>query len=245
VDKPLFERILELTGLFETSTAPPKSYGVSVGNFDGAGMSFGVIQFNLLTGTIQPMLRTLLTNSRPVMEKCFGKLLPELEPMLATRSTKEQIAWAEKRTVQHRPLMKEWAAAFMALGLTPECQAIQRDIAKNRYYARACQYLQDYGLWSERALALMFDICVQNGSIQPGVKKLILADFNKITETDPAKIEVERMKIVANRRSESSASKWVENVRRRKLTIATGKGVVNGMKIDLDALNIKLVKAVI
>lgn len=241
--KPLFDRVLELTGIFETSQLPPESYGVSVGNFDGGGMSFGILQFNLVSGALQLMLRTLLVNERLLMERCFGQLLPELEDMLANRSTQYQINWATKRTHKGGLLRPEWSAAFRSLGLTPECQAIQRAIARERYFDQALRYHREYGLWSERGLALMFDICVQNGSIQTAVRDRIMDGFLSIKETNPILVEVERMRLIANLRSEASYSRWVENVRRRKLAIANGHGIVNGIRVNLDELGLRLIKA--
>ena len=42
------------------------------------------------------------------------------------------------------------------------------------------------------------------------------------------------MQIVANRRTEASNPRFVEDVRRRKLCIAEGKGVVHGISYDLE-----------
>lgn len=247
MSKPLFERCLELTGAFETSQLPPASYGASVGNFDGAGMSFGVIQFNLKSCTLQPILRQMASQYPAIVQAAFGKLLSELQTMLSTRSTQYQIDWAARRTVNSRPLLPEWREAFRKLGVTQECIAIQRKVAKDKYYSNAVKMCQEYGLWSERGLALMFDIAVQNGSIKPAIKAFILADFKKLgKDLTTEAIEAERLKIIANRRAEASNPKWVENVRRRKLLIATGAGSANGVKADLEKdFGIKLVRAMV
>lgn len=242
--KPLFERILELTGLFETSAMPPNSYGVSVGNFDGAGLSFGVIQFNFKSCTLQPILRQLLKENRPIMERCFGPLLPELEECLATRSTAFQISWGQRRTIKGRPLLPKWRAAFKMLGLTPECQQLQREAAYNQYYAKAVRYFREYGLWSERGLALMFDIAVQNGSISTATKQNIMSSFQAIPRGIPSDaVEVERLRIIANKRAEAANSQWVEDVRQRKLAIANGRGKVHGMAVNLEDFEVRLVRA--
>jgi len=44
---------------------------------------------------------------------------------------------------------------------------------------------------------------------------------------------VRKMQIIANRRAEAADSRWIEDVRARKLTIANGVGVVHGVSIDL------------
>ena len=46
--------------------------------------------------------------------------------------------------------------------------------------------------------------------------------------------ELERMRIIANRRAEAARPEFVEDVRRRKLTIAEGVGMVHGIGYDLE-----------
>ena len=46
-------------------------------------------------------------------------------------------------------------------------------------------------------------------------------------------MEVERLRIIANRRASAAKDEWVEDVRTRKLTIANGQGTVHGNFYDL------------
>jgi hypothetical protein len=93
-----------------------------------------------------------------------------------------------------------------------------------------------YGMWSERAVALLFDIKVQNGSINAVVEAQIRRDFAAL---DPSlsreDLEVARLRAIANRRAEAADPRWVEDVRSRKLTIANGGGSVHGRTYDLEA----------
>jgi len=82
----------------------------------------------------------------------------------------------------------------------------------------------------------MFDICVQNGSISQSVRELIMADFSRLSPSlSRDETEVQKMVIIANRRAEVANPRLVEDVRKRKLCIATGKGVVQGASYDLAA----------
>jgi hypothetical protein len=91
-------------------------------------------------------------------------------------------------------------------------------------------------LWSERAEALLFDIRVQNGSIQSYVKAQILRDFEELDqELSKNDKEIAKLRIIANRRAEASNPRWVEDVRRRKLCIANGEGVVHGNLYHLES----------
>lgn len=80
----------------------------------------------------------------------------------------------------------------------------------------------------------MFDIKVQNGSISDRVKAQIEVDFAQIdSEMSRDDAEVERLRIIANRRASAAKTKWVEDVLARKLTIANGQGMVHGDFYDL------------
>jgi hypothetical protein len=82
----------------------------------------------------------------------------------------------------------------------------------------------------------MFDIAVQNGSIDEVVRAQIERDFAALdTSQSSAAIEVARLGIVATRRSDASNPAYVNDVRIRKLTIANGQGVVHGRSYDLAA----------
>jgi hypothetical protein len=100
-------------------------------------------------------------------------------------------------------------------------------------YERARAMCVEYGLTSQRAAALMFDILTQNGSINAIIKAQIFADFSLLTTTGQD-AEVARMRIVANRRAAASRAEFVDDVRTRKLTIANGQGSVHGIPYDLE-----------
>ena len=124
---------------------------------------------------------------------------------------------------------------FFAIGLNEEFQQIEVAYAK-RIFNQALNLCGEYGLKSERAVALMFDICVQNGSISAATKSLIVADFKNLQSTcDAQQDEVNKLVIIANRRADASKNAWKENVRMRKLCIATGQGTVHGKNYDLAA----------
>ena len=140
-------------------------------------------------------------------------------------------------SIQHpvrHTVNEPWRGMFKSLARTQECQAIQQKYAATLYQS-ALGLCADFGLWSQRAAALMFDIKVQNGSIRDLVKARILADFASLAPDLPREaLEVEKMKIIANRRAEAANPRWVEDVRTRKLCIAKGEGVVHGIRYNLD-----------
>jgi len=231
----LDSRCLALTGSFETGRFAPDCFATMAGNFDGQGMSFGALQWNLGQGTLQPLLKEMFANHLDVVSGIFGGNLGQLQQ--AINSGKEAaLSFAASIQNQTKHTIEDpWKQMFTALGLTQEFQAIEvRGAAA--YYEKCVRLCKDYGLWSERGRALMFDICVQNGSIADSVKALIMADFGKLAQSASSEeTELAKMRIVANRRAEAANPKFVEDVRRRKLCIAEGKGVVHGISYDLAA----------
>jgi len=226
-------RCLALTGSFETGRLAPNCFAAMTGNFDGQGMSFGALQWNFGQGTLQPLLKEMLAKHPEVAAQIFGGYLDQLrQASNGVKADALSFAAAIQDPVR-KNIIDPWKRMFTSLGLTPEFQAIEVNGAA-AYAGRGAGLCQDYGLWSERGRALMFDISVQNGSIPDKVRELILADFAKLPQSlSPEDAELERMRIVANRRAEAANPKFVEDVRTRKLCIAEGKGTVHGIAYDL------------
>jgi hypothetical protein len=223
-----------LTGSFETGKGIPECFAGLSGDFDGQGISFGVLQWNFGQDSLQPLLRDMMKSHATVMKGILHEYFPvALKALNAERNELLAFSRAVQHPVKHY-LYEPWRGMFKALGRTEEFQKIQVKAA-NKLYRSALALCKEYGLWSERAVALMFDIKVQNGSISPLVKAQIMADFKGLPDDIPSEeLEVRKMQIVANRRSEAANPRWVEDVRVRKLCCANGGGVVHGINFDLD-----------
>lgn len=225
-------KCLSLTGSFETSRLPPACFAGLAGNFDGQGLSFGALQWNLGQGTLQPMLKEMNAAYAIKFREAFGANADVLLNVV-TRTIPEQIAWAKTIQDSKFHVQSPWKDQFEYLGLSEEYQGIETAHA-SKLFAAGLLLCDEYGLDSERGAALMFDIKVQNGSIKPETKALILQDFRHLTPSgDPATDEIAKMVIIANRRAEASHA--VEDVRARKLTIANGKGTVHGASYNLES----------
>ena len=79
----LKEKTIGMTGFFETSSGYPTCFGVTSGNHDGQGLSHGVLQFNLGTGSLQPLWNYLNTNYNQSCRDIFGANYTEWNNMLA------------------------------------------------------------------------------------------------------------------------------------------------------------------
>ena len=242
LSKPLKERCLALTGTFESNKSHPDYFATLSGDFDGQGISFGVLQWNFGQNTLQRLLGDMIAEHPDMMRNTFQNHYETLtEALDADKEELMEFARSIQHPVQHY-VHQPWRGMFKALGRSAECQALQVKYAEG-LYRDALELCTEYGLWSERAAALMFDIKVQNGSIRRVAKARILAEFEDLPGDLPRNDrELEQMRIVANRRAEASNPRWVEDVRERKLCCATGEGSVHGVPFRIsEQFGIRLV----
>jgi len=229
--QPLNLRCLALTGTFETSHLPPGCFGCATGDFDGQGISYSALQWNFGQGTLQPILLEMISSHNDVMSRIFGDGHSALANVLAMPRP-QQMSWARSIQSVRHTLDATWSGRFQALGQTGEFQAVAARRA-SALFDGGLALCRNFGLRSQRAAALMFDIKVQNGGVGPAALSLIERDFVALAPGDPDGVEVAKLRILANRIADSANVRWREDVRSRKLTVANGAGVVHGVHYDL------------
>jgi Putative peptidoglycan binding domain len=236
-ERPLAERCLALTGSFETGKYPPDCFCGLTGDFDGMGMSFGALQWNIGQGSLQPLLGEMFEQHPDTARSIFNE---HFETVKALRDAPLPDQLTFSRTIQVKgQVMEPWRGMLITLGRAAEYQQIQANHA-NRLYEQALALSEEYGLQSERAVALLFDVVTQNGSVGTIEKARILADYAQLPSV-PGGNEVAKMRIIANRVAEHANAKYVDDVRTRKLAIANGEGTVHGIFYDLaDVFNLTL-----
>jgi hypothetical protein len=236
----LNRKILSLTAYFETSKPINEACQIVAGNFDGMGISFGCLQWNFGMGSLQPLLKRFFTETS--FDWKNDDCMKELYQVLA-KTKKEQLAWAD--TLQDKVGKKyviktKWLDCFTEIG--KNSVDIQVEMVEGRLKI-AKSWCHDMGLQSERALSLMFDINVQNGSLYKkiisrniDVKKAINDRINNAGNPS----EEDKLIIIAEERSKASNNRWIPVVMSRKLCIAKGKGKVYGKMVNLDDFDISL-----
>jgi len=231
--EPLNVRCLALTGSFETGLPPPDCFAGLSGDFDGQGISLGVCQWNFGQGSLQPLLSEMSRAHADIVDNIFHDYAEEFRHVISV-SQQDQLAWTRSiQDARHR-IAEPWRGLLKTLARCEEFQAIQAASA-DRMFKAAAALCRTYQVTSERAFALMFDITVQNGSINDVVKSQIERDFAQLPGAESlAALEVARLRIVANRRAAAGNSQWIEDIRTRKVTIANGEGVVHGRQYSLE-----------
>jgi hypothetical protein len=218
----LFERCLGMTAQFEGH-----GFGLLQGNFDGAGLTWGIIGFTLQSREIQALLAEAESAAPGTLARVLGPLLPTWQAQVR-KPLAEQIAWAD--SISSGPsktrVPPEWKDAFARLGDEPIVKRLQMQRAYDKYFLPACASARRLGLGSELGIELAFDVHVQNGSFKP--------DAFALAASLPAGTpEIERRRRLANAVADSANPRWVEDVRERKLALANGSGNVHGRAFSL------------
>jgi len=219
---PVAQRSLQLTAAFEGH-----GFELAVGNFDGALLTWGIIGFTLTAGEIQQIVQAINATSPQLLDQAFGSSKSELLQLM-TQSRAQQTVWANAHTLPNGGLVQTWRSMFALFGSFPEVQTEQLRHVNQDYLIPAIATAKNLGFKSELGLALTFDIHVQNGGIKSAAMNTIRQ------QSTPGMAEADLRAIVANAVADSASSAFMNDVRKRKLTIATGQGQVHGHTFVLE-----------
>jgi hypothetical protein len=220
---PVSQRALQLTAAFEGH-----GFELAVGNFDGALLTWGVIGFTLASGEIQNIVLAISGSAPQLLDQAFGSCKAELLQLMSA-SKADQTTWANSHTLANGGLVPPWRAMFATFGAFSAVQAEQIKHVQADYLAPAIKTAKQLGFTSELGLALAFDIHVQNGGITNTASARIAQ------QSRPGMAESDLRVIVANAVADSSRPAYMEDVRQRKLTVATGQGQVHGHNFVLES----------
>jgi len=210
------QRALQLTASFEGH-----GFGLAQGNFDGALLTWGIIGFTMGSGEVQQIIFAVNSARPDIVQQEFGNHAAELLSVMgASRQT--QTDWANAHTVPGGNLAEPWKSMFAAFGSHPEVQAEQMKHVQTDYMVPAIQTAKDLGFTSELGLALCFDVHVQDGGINSAAMQQV--EQNRTPDISEADLRV----VVANAVADHARPAWIDDVRSRKLAIATGQGTVHG-----------------
>ena len=213
------DRCLQLTAAFEGH-----GFSTARGNFDGAGITWGIIGFTLKHGGISHIILEIHKKTPELVRAAFGGKTDELLQMMRA-SWSQQLAWADSISLGTNKLRlsKTWREGFERFGEFEEVQILQDRLADEQYYKPALRTARQQKLHSNLGIALCFDIHVQNG----GIKERALETIKKEQSEQPVTSERELRIIIANAVADNSRPAYREDVRSRKLTIAAGAGKVH------------------
>lgn len=217
---PVRHRALGVTGTFEGH-----GFTLAQGNFDGAGITWGIIGFTLNGGGLKGVLLEIQKAHPDLLQQAFGAKTDQLLELLK-KSAKEQLAFADSVSLgtNKARLAEPWRTAFKTLGEFPEVQDIQLAHVENDYFKPALQTAKKFNLTTELGIALAFDIHVQNGGVKEAARQKIEAALKE----NPVAREIDRRILIAQAVADKASAKFRQDVLSRKMTLATGAGTVHG-----------------
>ena len=217
---PVRDRALQLIAAFEGH-----DFTLAQGNFDGAGITWGIIGFTLQGGELSRIILQIQDGHPALVRQAFGAKADQLVEIMRGPKTR-QMAFAN--TISLGPnkarLAEPWRTGFRVFGELPAVQALQLELAARDYFRPAKQTARGLRLKTELGLALAFDCHVQNGGVSTAARE----EIKRQLAQHPIEREQERRVIVGNAVAKQSRPQFREDVRSRKLAIATGAGTVHG-----------------
>lgn len=146
----IYDACLKITGAFEG-----RGYGTVTGNFDGMGLSCGILQWNIGSGTLQNQILSQVN----LMAYDFPLPIHALVYLPA----KDAVKWC--KDVMHDAsgnMYDDWKTAFVNFMTHPTVINVQKK-ACDPYYHRAKEICGKMGFSHENrtAMAWAFDIAVQ------------------------------------------------------------------------------------
>jgi hypothetical protein len=210
------------TGFFETNQyVLDEQMKIIAGNWDGAGMSAGNLQYNYAFGDrLTELFSHLLNNHDSVVRGVFGAdtaRYDEFRTVHLTYTNAQKITWADGITDpanEHR-LLDPWKTILGNLMITPECYAKYYEMMDAYYIPNALELFKQLNCTSRASLASLFDLSVNRGRYYPC--NTIVWEFENVdarTDLDEAGKEAEKIRLINTRGNDTTngitATTWVE-----------------------------------
>ena len=222
-EKVMMSVAMNISGSFEGH----EGWSNLTNNFDGQGLSFGLFNQTLGTGSLEPMLDKMRANALTQMQSVFSvanlnSLLGMLANWRQTRSTSQAVSWAVNTLYIGSAFKTDWSKQLKALAQTPYYKSLQVEAAAY-YHDRALDYAELFATTQLRSYLFFYDIVIQNGSIPAAAVNTLTQKFNKAAYT-----EVQKLNEVLSALLPYVNSLYREDVRSRKASIINQTGYVHG-----------------
>ena len=233
---PAERKAVAITSTFETGK-PGGFFGLA-GNFDGQGISFGLVNWNIGTGSLQPLLREFAKEYPDRWSRVFGSGATSFREVIASdskvaRATQLQFAIEQmnerciKRSRKVWCVKEPWLSYFKRLSEDSAFQSIQ--IRHVRVLLRdGVAHCQTYDLKSEAAFCFMFDAVASHGNAWQNKKKRAVFIKEKLQRLSEERgvgnlPEQEVLLVIADVLGATSAPRWASAARERKRWFVTGQ----------------------
>lgn len=199
-------------------------YEALAGNFDGQGMSFGVIQWNFGQGTLGPVLLEMRAADQAKFDGCFGTNMnfQALINSLNAANISAQMSWASGVIANNN---SGWKSAFKKIGEVEAFQKIQLNhAAKYNDNVTSCIKLmrelapQLMVKIQLRTYCALYDLCVQQNNLSKA-EELIRTEFPTANITTQKELLI----FVCKKRAEKATTAYRADAFSRRMGIIQGK----------------------
>lgn len=218
------ETAFSVTAGFETSG---DRFQQVTGNFDGAGLSFGPVQWNFKSKTLVPLFRKFQETDESALRGCFTDEVDYDEWLkVLDLPVEQQIAWANDISTGRggHDVVQPWKGYLQAVGRVPKFRAIMVEQALRKYGARllkAVKYLQslkpNVQIDHLRCLCSLYDLVIQQGSLD----KAQGAIEERVRREDP-RDQFQLVGIAVEERGRKANRQWQADCVSRRLGILHG-----------------------
>lgn len=141
-----------------TRTESGGNYGAQNKNLDGAGLSYGLLQWTQRSGNLGKLLLVMQRRDEPAFARIFA---PDAALLIATTTAAD-----EAKRMSLRLWEAPWTARFTAAGLHAPFHEAQDAAARaSEHWQGAVDVAGVLGVSTERAMVLFFDRAVQQGPV--------------------------------------------------------------------------------
>lgn len=216
------ETALRITTCFEGGKS--MNYQALADDFDGQGISFGLIQWNFGQDTLGPLLKKMIARDAAAFAGCFGPTTnyAVLKSALDRSDQAAQLQWTRALQQSDNAALK---AAFQAIGVVDDFNQIQREQAAAEFHPLVMQAVGQLRLIAPalmtaltfRSYAALFDLCVQQRSIARALDAIKARVRN---EKPPSQTDL--LKIAVIERGRLANAIWQSDCISRRMGILTG-----------------------
>jgi hypothetical protein len=218
------ETAFSVTSGFETSG---DRFQQVTGNFDGAGISFGPVQWNFKSKTLAPLFRKFEETDESALRACFTDEI-DYEDWLKVLNlpVDQQIEWANNISTGRggHDVVQPWKGYLQAVGRVEKFRTIMVEQALRKYGARlleAVKYLQGLKPGIEidhlRCLCSLYDLVIQQGSLN----KARQAIETRVKQENPQD-QFQLVGIAVEERGRKANRRWQADCVSRRLGILHG-----------------------
>lgn len=225
-DREALKLAFNISGSFEGSTG----WANLTNDFDGMGLSMGLLNQTLGTGSLQPMLIKARDRYRAELNRLMSRAnLDSLLEMLGNwengRSGRNATSaqWARENIyAANGRFTSSWSRDLTGLTTSPEYISIQIE-AGVRNHRVALSQQRAIGCGELRCYLLMYDFAVQNG----GLYQEDIDDFKSWASGHADASLATKLKKLIELRVRHCRKEYMNDVRSRKLAIVNGSGEVH------------------